>query len=369
MPETRLLVPKTGTRRATRTWRTVRAVWRSLRVIWREFRVPLVLLLIALFVGGWLYGELEVQTGFRAERRPFYDLPYAMLTLMIFASTDSLPEQHLELVAFWYIMPVIGAYVAARGMLDFANLFLRNDLRRHSWEEAMASTNRNHIIVLGVGHLGLRVLRALVHMGFDVVAIDYGMPPETEGELHEMGVGVVQNDGRMANTLETAAIQHAQALIVCTSNDHMNLEVTMRARDLNPKIRIVVRVWDDRFAEQIEHFMNVEAVLSTTDLAAPSFAASALGIEITQTLNVNGVDYSMIRLHVTPGSFMDGQTIGALQTEHDMDIVLQARSDAVEVHPPGDTVVHAGDTLVIFAEHSKIVTVVARNQRRQVISR
>ena len=46
-------------------------------------------------------------------------------------------------------------------------------------------------------------------------------------------------------------------LIVCTSNDHMKLEVTMRARELNPDLRIVVRVWDDQFAGQIRRFMNV----------------------------------------------------------------------------------------------------------------
>jgi len=175
----------------------------------------------------------------------------------------------------------------------------------------------------------------------------------------------VEADGRLASTLETAAIREAQALIVCTSNDHMNLEVTMRARDLNPAVRIVVRVWEDRFAAQIRRFMNVEAVLSATDLAAPAFASAALGIEITQTLTIGGVDYSMIRLEVAPGTFLDGQTIGALQEEEDMDIVLHGRGESVAVHPPTDVVASAGDTLVIFAQHSKITDVVMRNQRPQ----
>jgi Trk K+ transport system NAD-binding subunit len=169
-------------------------------------------------------------------------------------------------------------------------------------------------------------------------------------------------------TMETAGLPKAQALIVCTSNDHMNLEVTMRARDLNPHIRIVVRMWDDRFAGEIRRFMNVEAVLSATDLAAPSFAAYALGIEITQTFNIGDEEYSMIRLEVAPGSFLDGKTIGTLQDSENLDIVLHGHAGDVQVHPAPDRIVHADDTLIIFALHRTITDVVSRNQRRRLVA-
>jgi len=364
MPQARLVVPESRWRRLTRRWRFLRAVYRDLRVIWREFRHPIVILVIALFGGGWLYGELLVRAGY--DRLPYIDLPYTMLALMIFESPTELPSEP-QLVAFWYIMPVIAAYIAARGVFDFARLFFNPDEnRRHSWEEAVASTYSNHIIVLGVGHLGTRVIRSLRQMGFDVVAIEQKPSSDNLDLLGQLHVPVVTGDGRTPAILEMAGIRHAQAFIVCTSNDYMNLEVTMRARDLNPDIRIVVRMWEDQFASQIRRFMNVEAVLSATDLAAPSFAGYALGIEITQSLTINGVDYSMIRLEVTPGSFLDGATVKALQDEHDMDIVLHGQAEQVQVHPAGDTCVQAGDTLVIFAQHHKIIDVVARNQRRRV---
>jgi len=362
VPETRLLLPITHQRRAAQGWRILRAAVRNARVIWREFKAPIVVLLLAIFGGGWLYRELWVRAGYPP--LPYYEFPYKMLTLMIFASPDDLPPEG-QLILFWYLMPVIAAYVAGAGVLNFVNLFYAGDERHTAWEEAVASTYRDHIIVLGVGHLGLRVVRALRAMGFDVVAIDLNPTPEKTAELDALGIPLVRGDGRLAPTLETAAIRHAQALIVCTSNDHMNLEVTMRARDLNPTVRIVVRVWDDQFAGQIRRFMNVEAVLSATGLAAPSFAASALDIEITQTLTVNGEDYSMIRLKVAPGSFMDGATVGTLQDEHDMDIVLHATLTGVDVHPPVEAVVRAGETLILFARHAKIIDVVARNRARR----
>lgn len=360
MPETRVIFPEIYQRRAARSARLARALWRNTRVVLREFRTPILVFVLAVFVGGWVYGELWVRAGH--PRIPYVDLPYTMLALMIFESPTDLPAEW-QLVAFWYLMPLVAAYVAGRGVFEFATLFFSTGDSPSSWEKAVASSYGNHVIVLGVGHLGLRVVRALVAMGVEVVAIDYHITPDKVAELRGLHVPVVQADGRLASTLESAAIREAQALIVCTSNDHMNLEVTMRARDLNPEIRIVVRVWDDQFAAQIRRFMNAEAVLSATNLAAPSFASSALGIEITQTLTVNGEDFSMIRLQVAPGTFLDGATVGALQDEHEMDVVLHANADTVDVHPAPGRTIHAGDTLIIFARHSKITDVVARNRR------
>jgi voltage-gated potassium channel len=362
VPRARLLIP---VKRANRGWRLMRATWRNIQALWGEFRVPLIVFLVAIFGGGWLYGELWIHAGY--DRKPLVDLPYLMAALMIVNSPDDLPKEP-ELVAFWYLMPLIGAYVAARGVTDFFNLFLKPSEHRNAWEEAVASTYHNHVIILGVGHLGTRVVRALVAMGFEVVAIDRSTDPEKTAELERRGVPLVVGDGRLASTLETAGIRKAQALIVCTSNDHMNLEVTMRARDLNPHIRIVVRMWEDRFAEQIQRFMNVEAVLSATDLAAPSFAAYALGIEITQTFNIGSEDYSMVRLEVTPGSFLDGKTIGLLQDSENLDIVLHSRDGDPQVHPADDVIVQPGDTLVIFAQHRTITDVVSRNQRRRLVT-
>ncbi len=369
MPKYRLLIPESYRKR--RRWRSVRAFGRMLRTIWQEFHTPILVFLVAVLLGGWVYGTLwnRLHADDPAQRKPYIDMPYAMVTLMLLASPDEMPTQP-ELVIFWYIMPLIGAYVAGRGIFDFANLFFVSNERHKSWEAAMASTYSGHVIVLGVGHLGTRVIRQLVKMGFDVVAIDTHETPEKSRELKTLGVPLVLGDGRLQQTLEQAGARQASALIVCTSNDQMNLEVTMRARDLNPSLRIVVRMWEERFAEQIRHFLNVDAVLSTTSLAAPPFAAAALGIEITQTLPINGEEYSLIRLTVAAGSFMDGKTIEELQHAENTDIVLHQTHTAghVRVHPDPNTVVKAGDTLVLFAHHSKVTEIVARNRGQRVTS-
>lgn len=361
----RLIIPaelqRRRRRRARRWVRQMRAIWRDSLALWREFRLPIIIFFLVTLAGGFVYGELHYLT--YGEVIPLINRPHMMLQLMILETAID-PPSEWYLMLFWYALPPIGVFIIGRGVVEFARLFFNRDERRDAWREAVASTYRNHVIVFGAGHVGLRVIRILVQMGFDVVAIDNSPDEEAEEVCHELNVPLINGDGRLTSTLEKANLREADSFVACIGNDFVNLEAVMKVRDLNPDIRIVARMWDDQYAEQLGRFMNVQAVLSSSDLSAPIFAASAVGIEITQTLSVNGADYSTIRVHIQPGSFMIGQTVEKLQHVNDMDIVLLGRGDHVEVQPPGSTIIQPADTVVIFARHDKILSIVARNRGR-----
>jgi Trk K+ transport system NAD-binding subunit len=328
--------------------------------LWGEFRGAILAFLLVIVGGGFLYGELWVRAGYT--RLPYIDLPYIMLGFMVFQPhTGVLPNS--ELMVFWYTMPLLALLIVGRGAADFVRLFFNRSERRNAWEEAVASTYRNHVIILGIGHVGLRVARTLCGMGFEVVGIDQKVKPEIDEELSALGIPVIAGDARLPQTLEKAGLRQAQSFIACTASDQTNLEVIMRVRDMNPNVRIVARMWDDHYTKQMKHFMGVQEVHSTSDLSAPIFAGSAVGIEITQTLMVDGVEYSMIRLKVEAGSFLESATIGQLQRDNNMDIVLHGRGGHIDVQPDQGLVVQGGDTLVIFARHDRVIDLVERNRR------
>ncbi len=358
MTAPRLVLPQ-GRRRRGRIFRLFRVIWQDTQALIKEFRRPLIAFILAVFVGGYIYGELLIVAG--KSPVPYIDLPYYMLSLMILEPPTDVPTEPY-LIMFWYLLPLIAVYIIGQGAADFFRLFFVRTERRDAWEAAVASTYRNHVILIGIGHVGFRVARTLVSMGFEVVALTDKIPSDVDDGISQLGIPVVVGDGRLPKTLRDAGIDHAQSIVICTSNDHINLEITMRARDLNPNIRIVTRMWDDRFASQLHRFMDVE-VLSASDLAAPAFAGASVDIDITQTLSIAGEDYSMIKLQVRAGSFMDGQTIEHLQDDEGVDVVLHGRNgQEPDVHPPRGTIVQGGDTLVLFAQHSKITDIVSRNR-------
>jgi Trk K+ transport system NAD-binding subunit len=293
---------------------------------------------------------------------PYIELPYMMVLLMVLENFTEIPPQPY-LLAFWYILPLVALYVVGRGVTDFVHLFFNRGERRNAWEEAVASTYRNHVIVMGVGHVGTRVIRALAEMGSEVVALDLQTKADLTAELDALRIPLIVGDGRNPTILEKAGIREAQALIICTADDFLNLEVCVRAREMNSTMRLVVRMWDSQFASHMKRSLNAETI-SSSDLAAPAFAGMAVGAEIAPMLHIRDESFSLIRLQIVPGSFMDGSTVAELEEENDMDIVLHERNAEVDVHPEGDQAVLAGDTLVIFARHTRITQIVARNRRR-----
>ncbi len=355
------LVETVGLGRPRRHLRILRVGWHDTRALIHEFRKPLLVLCLAVFLGGFVY--MRLNNGL-SDNKPldYVDMPYIMIALMVLESPIDVPDE-AYLAVFWYALPLVAVYVVGRGAADFLRLFIDREQRRSAWEVAVASTYRRHIIVVGIGHTGMRIVRELTQMGFEVVAVDMGIDKDAHARLQRADVPVIAGDARQERVLEIAQLEHAAAAIVCTSEDYTNLEVTMRIRDMNPSVRIVARMWDNSLAQQIESFFNVE-VLSASDLAAPAFAGAAVGAEITQNLHVAGLEYSMIRMVVRGGSFLDGQTVSAIQESEGVDIVLlyRAEYDSPDVHPRGDVNVRGGDTLVLFAQHDQITELIGRNE-------
>ncbi len=345
----------------SRQLRVLRVGWHDTRALFREFRKPLFIFVLAIFVGGYIYMKLNNDWSDN-DALNYVDMPYIMLALMVLEASIDVPNEPY-LIIFWYIQPLLAVYIVGRGAADFLRLFINREERRSAWEAAVASTFKRHIIVVGIGHTGMRITRELSQMGFEVVAIDAGVSKESHEALHGLDVPLIAGDGRQEQALEAAGLGRATAVVVATSDDHVNLEVTMRVRDMNEHVRVVTRMWDRRLAQQIERFFGVE-VLSASDLAAPAFAGAAVGAEITQNLHIAGMEYSMIRLVVRADSFMDGQTVEAIQENEGVDIVLlhQGNGSSPDVHPRGDILVRGGDTIVLFAHHDRITELIGRNE-------
>jgi Trk K+ transport system NAD-binding subunit len=346
--------------RRRRFLRIIRAFLRNARTLLREFQQPVLTFLFVTLVGGYVYGELHAFSGRSA--LALIDRPYIMLQLMILESPYDAPSEWY-LIIFWYLLPVIFVFIVGNGVSDFVRLFFDRSSRNEAWRNALISTYRHHVIVFGAGHVGLRVIRLLHELAIDVVVIDNSPDDVAQAFLEDRQIPLVRADGRNSATLQKAGLRYADAFVACTGDDHSNLDAIMRARSMNSTVRIVIRVWDDQFATQIQDFMHVQHVLSSSNLAAPVFAGLALGAEISQTLHVAGEEYSTIRVTVNEASFLEGKTIGELQRDYDMDIVLYCNGDDdVDVQPSHEVVARAGDTLVIFARHQRSLEIAARNR-------
>ncbi len=74
---------------------------------------------------------------------------------------------------FYFIMPVIGLIIVAQGIADFGYMFFNRRTRRKEWQMAVATFYKDHIILIGLGHLGYRIVLNLINLDQDVVVIEH----------------------------------------------------------------------------------------------------------------------------------------------------------------------------------------------------
>jgi Trk K+ transport system NAD-binding subunit len=126
------------------------------------------------------------------------------------------------------------------------------------------------IIVCGLGPTGYKILRLLRQQGAQVVGI-HDQP--LSGDSGDVIVG----DMRSAATLIAAGIREAQTIVLASSEDGLNLAALMQARVLNPRIRIVNRLFNTSLGDRLDNTLPDHITMSVAALAAPIFAFSAMG--------------------------------------------------------------------------------------------
>ncbi|WP_041933682.1 potassium channel family protein [Gloeothece verrucosa] len=127
------------------------------------------------------------------------------------------------------------------------------------------------IIVCGLGLTGYKIFCLLKQQGAAVTGIS---DRAVGGEYAD---SIVIGELRSANTLISAGIKQAHTLVLASSDDAVNLAVLTGARLLNPRIRIINRLFNQTLGERLDQTLPDHVSMSVSGLAAPIFSFAALG--------------------------------------------------------------------------------------------
>jgi heme/copper-type cytochrome/quinol oxidase subunit 2 len=191
--------------------RKLKAGWRDTWLLLGEFGIPLLIFTLAMLGGGVGYYLLSSYAG-----EPLGNLLesiYQVLTMTFLQPGGNFPHTWY-LGIFYFIMPVIGLIILAQGVTEFTVMLFNRRARGKEWEIAVASTYNNHIILVGLGHLGFRVAQELTNVDQDVVLIEANPKADLIASVKAMGIPVIQDDASHGTTLESAGIQRARAIIL-----------------------------------------------------------------------------------------------------------------------------------------------------------
>ena len=328
-------------KKLVRRWK---AMWRDTLILLNEFRWPLLIFIVAIIGGGFLYFAIAKRVGEPIQSQN--EAIFIILTAAFLQPTGDFPE-HIGLQLFHFIMPVVGIIILAQGLADFGSLLFNRRARSKEWEMAVASTMNNHIVLVGLGHLGYRVVQKLYEMGKSVAVIEVKADQHTVIAVREMGIPVIEEDARNPTALQGANIKDAHTIIMASQNDAMNLQIALKARSLNPKIQVVIRIFDEDFARALQAQFGFIA-LSATEMAAPVFAAAAAGADVTNPISIEGQQLSLARMTIAASSPLARKTVGYVEDNYHLNIILLRRDHSSEMHPTDTHPLHAGDTLAVL---------------------
>ena len=140
-----------------------------------------------------------------------------------------------------------------------------------------AVPRRDHVVVIGMGQVGLRLAMLLRDLGVGVVAVDDREDGENVGVAREAGLPVVIGRGADPSLLRRLSLRHACAVAAVTDDDLENVSIAMAARSVEDDVRVVLRVGDGRLANETRSLFRLGPVRDVHRIAAALLAAQATG--------------------------------------------------------------------------------------------
>ena len=320
----------------------------------------------------WLGSSIVLMLGFHRPGTTFLDALYfttESITTVGYGDFSFLNQP--AWLQLWGIMLMFAGVTTTAVLVAFiADLLLS---RRFSQSAARRRVNelQKHIIVVGLGSFGIRVVSDLKAAGCDVAVIERDEANRFLSTAAELDVPVIFGDATLRQTLESAGVTNARAVAVLTQDDVVNIEVGIVLREMlgprvlpkvvRPDVPLVLRVYDRVLGAAVAERFGFENVRSTVELATPWFLGAAMGLQVLSTFSVGQRSFMVGGLKVGPNSELDGQRMFEMSTQ--TRVFAITRDDApVQLQPRRDAKLRAGDTAYLVGPYRELLDTLRKGQ-------
>lgn len=270
------------------------------------------------------------------------------------------------LMAFAVALMVTGALFVAVFFALLTNLIVSRRIEESLGRQKITGLS-GHVLVIGLGTVGLAVVQRLAQSGTDVVVIEMDEDNRHLGQVRALGVPVVIADATLPQVLRSASLATAAAVAVLTSDDMANLETGLAVRDQLAQrwatVPVVLRIFDPQFARLVQETFGFHYVRSTAALAAPWFVGAALGLDVLSTFYAGDQPLLVARLTVTPGGGLHGLRMDDLGGRTRVLAIRRAADRTVLEHlPRRATQFEPADEAFLIGPYDELLAVLRRDR-------
>lgn len=210
------------------------------QAISRRVAIALLALLVAVIT---VYIGRDGYVDVRHDRLSFLDcLYFATVSLTTTGYGDVTPySESARLINILVITPLRILFLV---VLVGTTLHVLTEQSRQAWKiQRWRSKVRNHTVVVGYGTKGKTAVAAM--LGDDAGRGDVAVVDTDPSALEHASAAqlvTVRGDGTRSDVLRLAGAQHASSIIVATGRDDTAVLVTLTAREIAPKAKIIASI-------------------------------------------------------------------------------------------------------------------------------
>ncbi len=222
---------------------------------------------------------------------------------------------------------------------------------------------KDHVVVCGAGRTGRQVIHELEGAGAPWVVI------ERDGEhiekllAHYPAGLVITGDATDDEILLQSGLENAKGLVSCLSADTDNLFVCLSARDLAPKLTIIVRAYEEQSTDKL-YRAGATHVVSPNVSGAIRMASVLLRPSVVSFLDIatrsSQLDLRMEQLAISSGSSISSKRLSDARIPQETGLIVLATSkastgkDDFVFNPSADTRLDVGDQLIVLGTVEQI---------------
>ena len=204
-----------------------------------------------------------------------------------------------------------------------------------------------YVLIVGAGKVGWNLARELIAKGHEVTVLesDSRRYAVVEEELEHR---VLYGDGSELWVLERAGIERADLVIAVTGDDEDNILISQVAREKYGVSRVVARCNNPR---NLEHFelLGVKPAISATDLILRLIEHEVPKYGLVHLLDLPEERLEIIELEVADDSDAADKKVSELGLPNGS-LVISILRDGGGFVPTGDSIVHAGDEVLLVLD-------------------
>lgn len=227
---------------------------------------------------------------------------------------------------------------------------LKETFKKRKMEKTIHKLN-NHYIICGIGRHSLHLLEEMSQTKRDYVLIDISKETIDRVLAKFPGENYIEGDATNDDILNKAEIKKAKGLFATTTDDNLNLVISLSARRLNPDITIVSLCNNHNNLIKIK-MAGADKVVSTNFIGGMRMASEMFRPTVTEVLDtmLRGQNKNLRIEQVEMNEVHIGNTISELRLDQFKNTLLLALRTEGEIFfkPDEEYRIKSGDALIIM---------------------